>query len=352
MYTCVHTHMYKNFDECSGLFPLTLSSGGDDFIYGLWPRRCPFLRLVCWVVWQCMLPLPLGQLWGGLGSAWLSLGFLTRVHSLAQVGSQKWPREGLVNEQSPAPFTHRASLWVRNELLSWWDCQFQLTPTFSKAVQCLAFTTVLLSHPIPTWAFSAPCSAPPPRQRGNVLSTYLATTFVWGWVGLGVGGHCNWLHSWARVCGSLQNRQCVTFSWWVCRFALLKMGQLQDSAGRPQTEVLRPHVLGGSRSSQMLAALFLWFSALHYCWQDCRHTPMETGLRRQAQSEVLCPCILWWVQVFPDAFRCLSALSALCFSFSNTSGRELREKKRKKAADQQRGCLTLCPAIMHYKKLV
>jgi hypothetical protein len=46
----------------------------------------------------------------GLRSWCLSPGFLKGVGPLEQEGSQKWSCELLVNEQSPAPSTHRASL--------------------------------------------------------------------------------------------------------------------------------------------------------------------------------------------------------------------------------------------------
>jgi hypothetical protein len=46
------------------------------------------------------------------------------------------------------------------------------------------------------------------------------------------------------------------------------------------------------------------------------------------QSEVLCPHILWRVQVLPDACRHLP-FSELCFSFINPGRKELRERKRK-----------------------
>jgi hypothetical protein len=49
------------------------------------------------------------SLWG-LSSGCLSPGFLSGVGTLEQEVSQKWSCEGLVNEQSPAPSTHRASL--------------------------------------------------------------------------------------------------------------------------------------------------------------------------------------------------------------------------------------------------
>jgi hypothetical protein len=75
---------------------------------------------------------------------------------------------------------------------------------------------------------------------------------------------CRWLPSCARACDSLQNRLCVALIWRVCRCAWLKMAQLQSNRGRQQTEVLCPCIFGVSRSSQMLADLFVWFSALHF----------------------------------------------------------------------------------------
>jgi hypothetical protein len=123
----------------------------------------------------------------------LSLGFFSGVGPPQQAGSQKWFCEELVNEQLPAPSTHRESLWVRNELFYWWDCQFQLTPSFSKAVQCLAFSTVAVELPHPYTGFF---SSSPPRWRGNIPSVYLVTSFV--------KKECNQLPSCARICGSLR----------------------------------------------------------------------------------------------------------------------------------------------------
>jgi hypothetical protein len=60
-------------------------------------------------------------------------------------------------------------------------------------------------------------------------------------------------------------------------------------------------------------------------------------LRQRDIYEVLCPHVLWWVQVLPDACRSL-LFSPFCFSFTNPGGRELIERqkeKEKKAANQQ-----------------
>jgi hypothetical protein len=45
--------------------------------------------------------------------------------------------------------------------------------------------------------------------------------------------------------------------------------------------------------------------------------------------EILCPHELWWVQVLPSACRSLP-FSALCFSLTDPSGRELREREEEK----------------------
>jgi hypothetical protein len=59
--------------------------------------------------------LPYQTVLGRIGSGCLSLSFLSGMGSLMQAGSQKWSRGELVYEQSPAPSTHRASLWDRVE---------------------------------------------------------------------------------------------------------------------------------------------------------------------------------------------------------------------------------------------
>jgi hypothetical protein len=58
------------------------------------------------------------------------------------------------------------------------------------------------------------------------------------------------------------------------------------------------------------------------------------------QSEVLCPHVLWQVQVLPDACRSLW-FSALCFSFTNPDRRVLKERekeKRKKEKEKKKSC--------------
>jgi hypothetical protein len=47
------------------------------------------------------------------------------------------------------------------------------------------------------------------------------------------------------------------------------------------------------------------------------------------QLEVLCPHILWWVQVLPEAYRSL-LFSALCFSFADPGRREFSKREKEK----------------------
>jgi hypothetical protein len=134
--------------------------------------------------------------------------------------------------------------------------------------QCSAwlFPQGLLSCSTPTWAFSVTCSAPPSPQKGNIPSVYLATSFV--------QRGCN--GSPAVLEYVLPSKQCVALTWQFSRFTWLKRDQLQSSTGRQQREVLCLLVFGRLWSSQMLAAaLFLWFSALHYYLRGCRHTKAE-----------------------------------------------------------------------------
>jgi hypothetical protein len=167
-------------------------------LFFIWPRQCPFLRLVCWVEWQWMLLFPVGQLWGR-GQIWVfEPSFLSGMGLLVQAGSQNWSHEGLVNEQSPDPSTHRASLRVRNELFSWWD-SVSACSRFLQGNAMPGFPhSMLLSRSTPTYGLFQLCVLPLiPRQRGNVPSVYLTTSFV-------QRGY-NWLPSCVSVCGSLPN---------------------------------------------------------------------------------------------------------------------------------------------------
>jgi hypothetical protein len=118
-------------------------------------QDCPFVSLVCWVVWQWVLLFPITQLWEGLSSGCLSLGFLS--------GLGLW--HGWVLRRSPVrswwmgsvqPFPLTGQVYKLEMSFSLGETQFHLAPGFSWAVQCLAF---------PTGWVLAPCSAPPPRQR-------------------------------------------------------------------------------------------------------------------------------------------------------------------------------------------
>jgi hypothetical protein len=90
------------------------------------------------------------------------------------------------------------------------------------------------------------------------------------------------------------------------------MDQL-GSAGKWQTEVLCLLMFGQSWSSQMfVAALFLWFSVLHYCWQGCRHTMVERDLRRQA---AVGGSVSASIMAGPGTLRCLQVSAVLCIVF-------------------------------------
>jgi hypothetical protein len=79
--------------------------------------------------------------------------------------SSKW---GVGKWAVTSPSTHRANLWVRDGLFSWWVFQFQLNQNFSKAVQCLAFPTAAAELPQPhTGLFSSAFSSPPPKAEGK-----------------------------------------------------------------------------------------------------------------------------------------------------------------------------------------
>jgi hypothetical protein len=134
----------------------------------------------------------------------------------------------------------------------------------------------------------------PPRQRGNISSVYLATSFV--------QRECIWLPSCARI--EVPSKKCVAFTWQVSRFAWLRMGELRGST--PQAV---------SWSSQTLAAdLFLQFSGLHYCCKVADTLRQREICAGMHQSKVLCLHMLWQVQVLPDACRSL-LFSVLCIVF-------------------------------------
>jgi hypothetical protein len=123
------------------------------------------------------------------------------------------------------------------------------------------------------------------------------------------------------------SNQCVVFTWRVSIFAWLRMDQLQGNEGRKKTEVLCPLEFRGSLSSQMpSAALFLWLSALCYCWWGCKQAKVKRNLCRHVQSEVLC------LHVGPVTSRSLQVSDILwflklCFSFTNPDGNALRERE-------------------------
>jgi hypothetical protein len=134
----------------------------------------------------------------------------------------------------------------------------------------------------------------------------------------------------------LPPKQCVVLTWWVSRFALLRTNQIQGNTGRCQTKVLCPIVFGAFCSCHMLvAALFLNFSVLRYCWQVCRHTEEERSVQ-VCNHQRFCVCRSFTMSRYSRIHTglCSSLFSALCFSFADPGGRKLRErgkirKKRK-----------------------
>lgn len=137
-----------------------------------------FSRLVYWTTRQWM---PITQLCGHLTQdVWIqaSLGVMC---PLVQADSQNLSCEEMLFVQLPAPFIHRAGMWHRIEFFPW-RIEFQLSSSFSKAVQCVVFTRVLLSHPTQTCTNSDQHSAPPISGRREKSLQFLATSFVQGGV--------------------------------------------------------------------------------------------------------------------------------------------------------------------------
>jgi hypothetical protein len=79
------------------------------FFIGLWPTLS-HLKVGMLGCMPMSVVFPYQAALGGFRSGCLSPDFLSGVEPLDQAGSQKWSHEGLVNELSPAPSTHRTSL--------------------------------------------------------------------------------------------------------------------------------------------------------------------------------------------------------------------------------------------------
>jgi hypothetical protein len=144
-------------------------------------------------------------------------------------------------------------------------------------------------------------------------------------------------------------KPCVVLTRQVSRFTWLKMGQLQDSAGRRQTGfvsacVWQVPVFSGACSCSLcgsLRCIIVGDFADTLRWREI--------CACEQQWEVLCLHVLWQVQVLSDACRSLP-FSAWCVRFLSTGRRELRErqKEKKKKKKKQRigpSYLTLLPAV-------
>jgi hypothetical protein len=256
-----------------------------------------------WVAMSVALPYQTAL--GELSSGCLSPGFLSVVGPLEPAGSQKYSSEGLVNGQSPALFTHRVSLWVRNELFFWWDCQFELASCFSKALQWLTFPTraAELFH-LHMGFFSVSCSAlsSPSRQRGNIPSMYLATSFV--------QREHNQLPHCARIWGSLPNSVLCSPCGLPDLLGWKGISYRATQAGNRQRSFVSTCVWQ-SWSSQMLAAALciVRVSPLCYSWWGWRQSKVERDLCRQvAVGGFVSACIM----VGPGTPSCFQVFAILC----------------------------------------
>jgi hypothetical protein len=78
----------------------------------------------------------------------------------------------------------------------------------------------------------------------------------------------------------------------------------------------------------LTAALFLQFSALHYCWQGCRHTKTKRDLHRRAA--VGCS-VSKYSQMLADLCHSLHFF----FNFTDPVRRELKETKKERKEKKQ-----------------
>jgi hypothetical protein len=69
---------------------------------------------------------------------------------------------------------------------------------------------------------------------------------------------------------------------------------------------------GGPGLPRCLQQLFLWFSALHYCWQGCRYTKAERDLYRQV---IVRGSVSAHIMADTGTPRCLQVSAVLCIVF-------------------------------------
>jgi hypothetical protein len=134
---------------------------------------CPFLRLVCWALWQWMLPLPIGQLWGKPAQ-----GFEPR---LSLVGWAIWRRWVLRSGPARCWFVscHQSLVLIEQA----WELELSfLVDHFSNSLPVSPrWLNVVLFSPDCGWVSSVFCPSPT-RWRWNFPSVYLDNSFVqWGY---------------------------------------------------------------------------------------------------------------------------------------------------------------------------
>jgi hypothetical protein len=181
----------------------------------------------------------------------------------------------------PLPLTGQAC-WVRNELCFWWNCQFQLALGVSKAV-----AAELPHHHIGFFS-NMFCPSPSSRQKGSIPSVCLATSFVQR--GCNRVPSCARIWSFPRLPGGLAD----SLGWkWISYKA-------NQAGGRERFCV---HMfLVGSSLPKCFQQLILWFSVLHYCWWDCRHTKAKRG------------SVSTHITAGPGTPRCFQVSAVLCRS--------------------------------------
>jgi hypothetical protein len=137
---------------------------------------------------------------------------------------------------------------------------------------------------------------------------------------------CNHLPNCARICGSLPNHDLHSPG----RFAdLLGWKQVSYRAAQAGSRqrfcvclcLVDPSL---SRCLQLSLCCYLCCIIAGEVADTLRQREICAGRR---QSEVLCLCILWWVQVFPNACWSLR-FSMVCFTFRDPGSRELRDREK------------------------
>jgi hypothetical protein len=175
------------------------------------------------------------------------------------------------------------------------ETQFQLAPGFSKAVQFLAFPTVLLS-PHLLWAISAPgrgemfpaCGWPPVLFRWGTYSSPALLDYV--------------IPFQTVLCSSGWFADSLDWKWVSCR---------ATQAGSRQRLCVHLSLAGPDLPRCLLLCLCgsLCCVFVGEVVETLRQRESCTGLAVRG----LCLLVLWWVQFLPDACKSLSVVLCVVF---------------------------------------